>query len=99
MFGGIPLGNYTPQALLGMTVICIILGWLVPRATLKDKAEESERWRKAYEAEREARAISDAQTAQLLELAKTTHNILEAMFGTTERARQSGGTNVVPLAK
>jgi hypothetical protein len=99
MFDGIPLGNYTPQALLGITVLLVVLGWLVPRKTLQDKASEAERWRLAYEAERAARATADAQTAELLELAKTTHDIIIAMFGTTERVRQSGGASVVPTAK
>lgn len=99
MFDGISVASLTPPTLLCVVVLMILLGRLVPRTTLKDKAAESERWRLAYEAEREARATSDAQTAELLELAKTTHNIIAAMFGTTEHIRQSGGASVVPTAR
>lgn len=91
---GIPLTVLTPSALLGIVVLMILLGKLVPRIFYKDKVDEAEKWRLAYEAEREARTISDAQTAQLLELAKTTHSILVAMFNTTEQVRQSGGADV-----
>jgi hypothetical protein len=105
MLDGIPIAALTAPTLLGFAVLMLLLGKIVPRATLVDKAEEAERWRKAYEAEREARVISDAQTAELLELAKTTHNILVAMFGTTERVRVSatieseGASDVVPTTK
>ncbi len=101
MFGGIPILAYTPEALLGITVLSILAGLLVPRRQLKDKDEESERWRKAYEAERDARITADAQTAELLEIAKTTHDILDAMFNTSvgRHRTQPGGPHVVPMAK
>lgn len=99
MIDGIPLTNLTPSALLGIAVVLMMFGKLVPRSALTDKDAEVERWRKAYEAEREARATSDAQTAELLEVAKTTHNLIVAMFGTTERVRESGGTHVVVPTK
>ena len=99
MLDGLPYGNLTAPVLLGIAVLLIILGRLVPRPLYKDKEAEAERWRLAYEAERTARATSDAQTAELLELAKTTHNVIVAMFGTSERVRQSGGADVVPTPK
>lgn len=99
MFDGIPISDLTAPTLLGLVVLMVLLGWLVPKAILKEKSTEAERWRLAYEAEREARSTSDAQTVELLELAKTTHNIIVAMFGTTERMGQSGGASVVPTTK
>lgn len=99
MLDGIPVVGLTAPALLGIAVLLLLLGKIVPRSTLMDKSEEAERWRKAYEAEKEARATSDAQTVELLELAKTSHNILVAMFGTAERMQQSGGAIVVPTPK
>jgi len=66
----------------------------VPKRTLTDKDAEAARWRKAYEAEREARATSDAQTVELLEVAKTSHDLLVAMYGTAQRIRQSGEPDV-----
>lgn len=99
MLDGIPLSDLTAPTLLGIVVLMVLLGWLVPKAILKEKSVEAERWRLAYEAEREARNTSDAQTVELLELAKTTHNIIVAMFGTAERMGQSGGAGVVPTTK
>lgn len=99
MLDGVPLSNLAPPTLLGIVVLMVLLGWLVPKAILKDKSAEAERWRLAYEAERLARSTSDAQTVELLELAKTTHNIIVAMFGTAERMGQSGGADVVPTTK
>lgn len=100
MFGGIPILNYAPETLLGIAVLLVLFGGLYPRSQVKEKDKEIERWRKAYEAERDARGIADAQTAELLELAKTTHGILDAMFNTSAgRHRSSGGANVVPMAK
>lgn len=100
MLDGIPISTLTPPALLGIVVLLVILGRLVPWYIHKEKIKEAERWRLAYEAERDARVISDAQTVELLELAKTTHNIIVAMFGShVGRHRQSGGTSVVPTTR
>jgi hypothetical protein len=92
---GIAIGDLTAPGLLGIAILMLLFGKLVPRATLMDKTREAENWRNAYEKEREAKAISDAQTAELLEVTKTTYNVVVALFGTTERMRhadESGGT-------
>lgn len=100
MFDGLSVANLTPAVLLGIAVLLIFLGRLIPFPMFRDKSAECERWHKAYEAERDARIISDAQTVELLELAKTTHSILVAMFGTVGPMRQSGGADVlVPTPK
>jgi len=97
---GIPLANLTASTLLGITVLLILLGRLKPKTDV-DKAEEAaEKWRQAYEKEREARAIADGQTAELLELAKTTHQMMVALFGANvPYTRRSGGADVVSTAK
>jgi len=95
MLDGIPIATLTPPVLLGIAVLLVFIGKLVPRFFYTEKVKEAEKWEKAYEAEREARRLSDAQTAQLLEQAKTTHQIVEAIFNASQ-VRQSGGTNVVP---
>ena len=96
MLDGISVSNLTPAVLIGIAVLMLLLGWLVPRRTLRDVQNESARWHRAYDLEREARVTSVAQTAELLELGKTSHAILVALFGTTERLRQSGEADVVP---
>jgi hypothetical protein len=89
---GIPLVDLTAPALLGVAILLLLLGRLVPKAALDDKQREADQWRTAYEAEREARATSDAQTVQLLEVSKTTHDLTVAMF---DALRQTGGHRAV----
>ena len=96
MLDGIDVSNLTAPTLVGIAVLSVILGVLVPKYIYKDVIRERDNWRNAYEAEREARVTSDAQTRELLELAKTTHSIVVALFGTApERSRFSGGQDVV----
>jgi hypothetical protein len=99
MLDGIPLETYTPAALLGITVILLLVGRIVPKSTLTEKIKEAERWRKAYETERDARLASDKQNAELLEFAKATHSILDALFVNTESSRQGGTHRVVPTSR
>ena len=101
MFDGIPLGDFTAPTLVGICVLLVVFGRLVPWYIYNAKVRECERWQKAYEAERDARAISDAQTAELLELAKTTRDILDAMFNTSygRHRSSSGGPHVASVAK
>lgn len=96
MLDGLPIAELTAPGLLGIAILLLLLGKLVPKSTLTDKAKEADRWREAYELERKRADTSDAQTADLLELAKTTHNIIVAVFGAEERTRRSGEAYVVP---
>ena len=80
-------------ALLGLAVFLLLVGKIVPRATLLDKMAEAERWRAAYEAEREARSEAEKQTKDLYELAKTTHSVIVAMFQTIDHKREGGNSN------
>jgi hypothetical protein len=93
MFVDLSLTTISSAGLLGIAVILILTGRLIPRATFRDKQDEAERWRRAYEAERTARGIADAQTNELLEVAKTTHAIIAAMATASERLGQSGDSN------
>lgn len=90
LLGGLPLTELTASALLGLAILMILRGKIWTDAAYQEKTKESERWRLAYEAEREARQTSDAQTAELLELAKTTHSFIKAVFVNSERAQVSG---------
>lgn len=100
MIEGIDASTLTPSVLLGIFVLLIFLGVLVPYRSHRETVSEAERWRKAYESEREARALSDAQTTELLEVTKTTRNLLVALHGTAEKIRGSGGTDeMVPTTQ
>ena len=95
MIEGIPLTSLSAPAILGLAVILIFLGKIVPRSYYLEKKEESDRWREAYEAEREARSVADSQSRELLELAKTTHSLITAVFANSEQVkRESGDSNV-----
>lgn len=90
MFDGIPFEKLTAPVLLGITVLMILLGLLIPRYMYKEKARECENYRLAYETEREARIALNRQTIELFEVVKTTHSIVVAMFEASGRVRQSG---------
>lgn len=80
MLEGLPVADMTASGLLGLAILLLLLGRIVPRSVLQDKIEECNRWREAYEKERDARSLADAQSAELLELAKTTNSVITAVF-------------------
>lgn len=90
MLESLDIGTLSASALLGIAILLVLSGLLVPRRTLTDVNKEAERWRKAYETERDARNLSDAQTKELLEVAKTTHAIVASIVTTSERIRRTG---------
>lgn len=89
MLDGISLIGLTPAGLLLIVVLMVVTGRLVPRSTLMDKAKEADQWHAAYEAERAAHAMSEAQTRELLEVAKTSEKFYLAFSQVSERI-QSG---------
>lgn len=91
MFMGIPLVGLTAPALLGVFVLMVFGGYLIPRRYLNDKITECERWRQAYEVEREARATSNKQSIELLEFAKTNHSLITAIFTNLEEKQRRSG--------
>lgn len=80
MVDGLPIIQFTPSVLLGFAILLLLTGRLVPRSFYQDKIKEAEQWKQAYEAERTARAVSDAQTRELLEVAKTSEAFLGAIY-------------------
>lgn len=96
----ITLDKLTVSGLLGLAILMILTGALIPRRTYNEKKEECERWRQAYDTSEEARRTSDAQSAELLEVARTTHALLVALFKNSEAVKQielmktSGDQNV-----
>lgn len=84
MIEGVSIIGLTPAGLLLAAVLMILTGWLVPRRTYLEKVREADRWRAAYEVERASRNASDAQTRELLEVAKTSAKFLEAVHTNSE---------------
>lgn len=91
---GIPIIGWSAPTLLSIVVLMLLTGKLWTKAAYDEKVKEAERWRAAYEAEREARVTANSQTTELLELAKTTHSFIVAVFSNSERARQAGEFDV-----
>lgn len=87
---GIPIGGLTAPALLGLAILMLFTGKLWTNAAYQEKVAEAERWRLAYESEAKARAESDSQSKELLELGKTTHALITAVFTNSEYIRRSG---------
>lgn len=97
MIEGIPITDFTAPSLLGIAIIMILTGLLVPKSTYREKATECDRWREAYETSETARRELDSQTAELLETAKTSHAMILAVFQNSEAVRKAGvEANVVP---
>lgn len=84
MIDGVSLIGLTPAGLLLIAVLMVLTGRLVPRNTYLEKSKEADQWRQAYEVERAARTASDAQTRELLEVAKTSKQFLEGVYTNSE---------------
>lgn len=95
MFSGIPVEQLTAPALTGIAVLMVFMGFLVPKRFYQAKVDESQRWQLAFELQRDRADKSDAQTAELLEVAKTTHALITAVFSNSSAIRQAGEQNVV----
>jgi hypothetical protein len=93
MFDGIPVDKLSAPLVLLIAVLMVFLGLLVPRYVYKAKEKECEAWKEAYFTERDARIAANSQTVELLELAKTSNNVLQAMFGSTRHSRPRTGGN------
>lgn len=95
MIAGIPVVGLTAPALVGIFVLLVFTGMLIPRRIYQDKSNESDRWRTAFETEREARMTSDKQTSELLEGQKSSHAVLVAIFKNSEKLLESRGSRDV----
>jgi hypothetical protein len=92
MFDGISLLGLTPAGLLLITVLMILTGRLVPKSTHEQTIKERDQWRAAYEVAELARSTQEAQTRELLEVAKTSTAVLTALheFSEKKQLSQSG---------
>lgn len=76
---GIPADSLTLGGLLGLAVLAVLFGWLVPRRTLTDQQRQTERWQAAFENAEKARAEQAEQIRELSELARTTNAMITAL--------------------
>jgi hypothetical protein len=72
-------GLVTWIGLAAFVVFCIIMGWLVPRSTYREMVHDRDIWRDAALKSEEARRDSDGQTRELLEVARATQAVVQAL--------------------
>ena len=76
---GIPLAALTPSALLGVCILAIITGRLVPRRTYDDKAHEANEWRTESRLKDSQIAEKDEQLRHLAEVGKTVEQLARGL--------------------
>lgn len=91
MVEGLPLVGLTAPAILGITVLLLLTGRIVPRRHVQDKDIEIKRWQLAYETEREARIVADNQTSKLLVAVETNRDVLYALLKVLNQQTGAGG--------
>lgn len=82
MIEGIPIGDYTAEGLLGVVVILIFLGWLMPRRTHRAIVEPLER---QIELKDETISEQSAQITDLMEMARLGQSMYRALQEGAER--------------
>lgn len=89
---GLNIAQGGAVALVGLVVLLIYRGHLVPRSVVDDVRKdrddrltalvaERDAWREAYRVSENARMESQAQVGELLELSRTAGNVLRAIRG------------------
>lgn len=84
-----------PWALIALTVVSVIRGWLVPSATVTLLMARAEEWRSAWEKSEEARRVQAEQVSQLLEFARTADAVMRAL---PPPSANSGATSREPVS-
>lgn len=77
--GGFSVWQASAGGLLALVILLILTGRLVPYQMLRDARAEAERWRKAYELERDARQRLAEHAEAGIEAARTTTAVLRAL--------------------
>jgi hypothetical protein len=73
---GLPLGQFSAGALVGLVVLLILMGRLVPRQSLLDMREDRDKWRATAEDWQRAATQLGMSMEKLLVLAETTNHAL-----------------------
>jgi hypothetical protein len=76
---GISLLQGGAAAIVGLVVILILRGALVPRSTLRDLQAERDMWRAAHQASEECRHEDRQQLGLLMEYARTADHVLRSL--------------------
>lgn len=76
---GVSLDNLTPAALLGLAVLLLLMGRLIPRRTYDDLKTDRDHWQQAHADSEKARAEMAAVLEDLLETSRTTEALLQSL--------------------
>lgn len=68
-----------PWGLVGLVVLMVLRGHLVPRRTYDDMRDERDTWRAAHQISEESRHKAQDQVGELLELSRTAIPLLRAL--------------------
>jgi hypothetical protein len=79
MLATIPLDVAAPSVLLGILILLILTGRLVPRRTMEDAIHDRDEWRAAHRISEQARVELAEQLGELLEHARTTNAFIAAI--------------------
>lgn len=93
----IPAANLTASALLGLAVLLVFSGLLIPRwvvtqikanadANTAQAQREADNWKAAYQAVATARELQSKQLDDLLELARTQDQFIRALPAASRKA-------------
>ena len=98
MVFGIQILEPSGWGIVALVAMAVLRGYLVPRRILEDAHEEAERWREAYETEREARQRLVEHSQAGLEAARTTAAVLRATLPAGGAVAGDGGRDADPVA-
>ena len=84
----IPLGDLGPWGLIGIVVLLVLTGRLVPKSTLDEKNETIRELRQAYENERERGDVWASHAERLLQGQRLIVEVIESFRSAVESVRQ-----------
>lgn len=90
-FAGLPAGELSTAALLGLAVWLILTGKIVPKSTHEEVRQDRNEWKQAYINEARARSEQEAQIEKLLVLADTIHAVIAALGTVPVKDREEDG--------
>lgn len=83
-----PIEVLTPSALLGLAILAIITGKLIPRRTYDDKAHEADEWRaEARIKDQQIHELTEQNTVMLREFGPTVTALLRGIRDQAEVER------------
>jgi hypothetical protein len=84
---GIPVGDMSAPVLLGIAIVLILRGRLVPRSTYDDLRADRDQWREAHRLSEEARLTQTRQLDAVLEVGETVKNVMNALDSVRREGR------------